>query len=176
MNHSTWLEYRWNASACGRVRLHWRPLRVRLHSSFQQSTMGNWELLHHLAVLVCFVAESWPVSLLSLPPSFSLCLHLHFLLLTLFALFYTAMTKHAKVKLYYITDASPTLVLLPPLGWKSRGDRRFTLRSCITPSYLGQWRMFMLVNTVMMLSDVTPHTERREAQRNEDINGGLLLL
>lgn len=48
------------AWVCACVCLHWRPL--WLHSSFQQSTMGNWELLHHLVVLVYFVAESWPIS------------------------------------------------------------------------------------------------------------------
>lgn len=47
---------------CVRACLHWRPLHVPLHSSFQQSTMGKQELLHHLAALVCFVAESWPIS------------------------------------------------------------------------------------------------------------------
>lgn len=50
----------------------------QLHSSFQQSTMGNWELLHHLAGFVCFVAESWPVSLCFSLPSLPVFIWLNF--------------------------------------------------------------------------------------------------
>lgn len=168
MNHSTWSEYRWNASACVRVRLHWRPLRVWLHSSFQQSTMGNWELLHHLAVLVCFVAESWPVSLLSLSLPPSLCVFI--------SIFYYSHSSFSFIQWWQSTPKSncitsrmhlqhEALVLLPPPGWKSQEDRRFTLRSCITPSYLGQWCMFMLVNAVVMLSNSHRKKKCKEMRR-----------
>lgn len=131
-----------------RTCLHWRPLHVPLHSSFQQRTMGKRELLHHLAALVCFVAESWPVSL-------SVCFQSIFTTHTHTPpphhpfLFHTVVTKHATVRLYYITDAFPTLCcvlfLLPfsPEGWKSQEDR--LMNSCITPSYLGQWCTVLLM-------------------------------
>lgn len=111
--------------------------------------MGNCELLHHPSVLVCFVAESWSDSP---PPSLPLRLHpTPFLRHTDFALFYSVMTKHAKVKLDYITGARPAqralfMFLLrssSPPGRKSQEDRHLALRrlSCITSSYLGQWCM-----------------------------------
>lgn len=102
--------------ACARVHVcfHWRPLHVQLHSSFRQSTMGNCEPLLHLAVLVCFVAQSWCVCFtFSFPQYVCVCVcvcldRLHFCSTHTFLASASVMTKHTKVKLYYITDAFPT--------------------------------------------------------------------
>lgn len=65
--------------------------------------------------------------------------------------FQTVVTKHATVKLYYITDAFSNAGLrsLPPptlfsSGMKVTGGQ--TLHGCITPSYLGQWCTVILAS------------------------------
>lgn len=70
---------------------------------------------------------------------------------TLFLFFHTVVTKHATVKLYYITDAlsNAGLCSLPPpplfsFGMKVTGGQ--TLHGCITPSYLGQWCTVILAS------------------------------
>lgn len=129
---------------------HWRPLRVRLHSSFQQSTMGNREPLHHLTVLVCFVAPSWCVRLtFSLLP-LSVCLYqLHSCsthTLLAFPLWWQSTPKSNCITSpmhfqhqapFFFSSSSPRLVR----GWKSPEDRRL---SCVTSWYLGQWSLVML--------------------------------
>lgn len=147
--------------ACARVHVcfHWRPLHVQLHSSFRQSTMGNCEPLLHLAVLVCFVAQSWCVCFTFSFPQY-VCVCVFVLIdsisaaLTLFSLLllwwqstpksnYITSLMHFQHEAMFFSSSSSTSC---SLGWKSPEDRRFTLRrlSCVTSWYLGQWCLVML--------------------------------
>lgn len=128
----------------------------------------NWELLHHLAVLVCIVAESRTVSLFSL----SLCLHL-----TRFLLY-----KHALCSVWFRDDkacqsqtvshhwciSNPGLssvfsLLQLSLYRLLRDESHRRTFEELHNSYLGQWCMVTLV--VMwcyLMWKLTARTEKKE--------------
>lgn len=143
MSHSTRLEYRWDASACVRACLHWRPLHVPFHSSFQQGTMGKWELLHHPAVMACFAAESWPASV-RVFNSLPLRAHTHTHLSSTHFLFHTVVYKAccSQTALHHWCISNTVPVRFPPPALFFCGMKEVTggalTHTCITSSYLGQ--------------------------------------
>lgn len=122
MNHSAWLEYRWNASECVCARVFIDALSMSdFHSSFQQSTMGNWELLHHLC---CFgmLCSRKLARLASLSLSVFISLHFYYThSLLSFIQWWQSMPKSNRIT-SLVHFQHEALFLFPPPALVSSGD------------------------------------------------------